>query len=68
MATSKTVDDIVEMVRDLSPGDREDLLLRLAQIDDLLDDLDDVKDLLRAARESSRPFEEFLAEVKKERQ
>lgn len=64
MSTSKTVDEIVEMVKDLSPGDRDDLVLRLAQIDELLEDLDDVRDLLRSARETSRPFEEFVAEVR----
>lgn len=63
MAGPKSVDEIVAAIEDMNQKDREDLLLRLAAIDDLLEDLEDVADLLRASRESSRPFEEFVAET-----
>jgi uncharacterized protein Yka (UPF0111/DUF47 family) len=67
MSNAKTIDEIVAAVREMDQEGREDLLLRLAQIDDLMEDLEDVADLLRAARESSRPFDEFLAELRAER-
>lgn len=67
MANARKVDEIVAAVKVMSAHDREDLLLQLAQIDDLLEDLDDIRDLLRSATESSRPFDEFLAELRAER-
>lgn len=67
MAENKTVDEIVAAVKEMSQEDRDDLLLQLAHIDDLLEDLEDIRDLLRTANESSRPFDEFLTELKAER-
>lgn len=67
MAEARTVDEIVAAVKQMSAQDRGDLLLRLAQIDDLLEDLDDIRDILRSAQESDRPFDEFIAELRAER-
>lgn len=66
MADPKSVDEVVAAIEDMNQEDRQDLLLRLAKIDDLLDDLEDVADLVRSAQERGRPFDDFLAELKAE--
>ena len=53
MADPRSVDEVVAAIEDMNQEDRQDLLLRLAKVDDLLDDLEDVADLVRAAREKA---------------
>jgi hypothetical protein len=67
MPTARSVDEIMTAIKDLGEEDRGQLLIRLAQIDELMEDLEDVAELIRAARTSSRPFDEFMAELKAER-
>lgn len=61
------VDEVVSLIEEMDQKEREELLLRLASIDDLLEDLEDIADLLHAAREQSKPFEDFLSELRAER-
>ncbi|MDO8649006.1 MAG: hypothetical protein Q7R81_04465 [Candidatus Peregrinibacteria bacterium] len=51
MATNKSVDEIAAEIEGLS---REALLVRMAKMGDLLEELEDVADLLRSARASRR--------------
>ena len=67
MAVTKSVDEIVAAIQEMGPEDRGQLMLKLAQIDDLMEDLEDVAELIRASRTRSRPFAEFLAELRAER-
>jgi hypothetical protein len=66
MATNSSVDKIAAEIAGLSRDDREALLVRMAKMGDLLEELEDVADLLRSAREPARPYEEFLNELKAE--
>jgi len=66
MRRSKSVDEVAAAIAEMTEQEREQLLLRMAKMDDLLEDLEDVADLLRFARESGRPYEDFLAELKAE--
>lgn len=66
MPSSMTVDEIVAAIKELGEEDRQALLLQLAQIDDLIEDLEDIADMLRSRNEPGRPFEEFLAEMRAE--
>jgi uncharacterized protein Yka (UPF0111/DUF47 family) len=67
MPKTRSVEEVVAAIEDMSPEEREDLLLRMAKMDDLLEDLSDVADLLKSSREASRPYEDFLSEVKASR-
>jgi len=66
MPSSMSVDEIVSAIKVLGEEDRQTLLMQLAQIDELLDDLEDIACVLRAKNEPGRPFEEFLAEMRAE--
>lgn len=61
---SKSVEEIASAIERMSQSDREELLLRMARMDDILEDLDDIADLIRASHESSRPFDEFVEELR----
>ena len=67
MATPSSVDEVVAAIQKMGEEDRETLIVRLAQIDDLMEDIEDAMELIRASRTKSRPFEEFLAELRAER-
>jgi len=64
MNSPTSVEEIAAAIERMSHEDREKLIARMANIDDLLEDLEDVLDLVRAAREGGRPYEEFLAELR----
>ena len=66
MSNPRSVEEIASAIEGMSREDREVLLLRMAKIDDILEDLEDVIDLLRLANESGRPYEDFLAELRAE--
>ena len=66
MSNPISVEEIASAIEGMSREDREALLLRMAKIDDILEDLEDVIDLLRLANESGRPYEDFLAELRAE--
>lgn len=63
---NKSVDKIAAEIEGLSREDREALLVRMAKMGDLLEELEDVADLLQSAREPARPYEEFLDELRAE--
>jgi hypothetical protein len=67
MSASKTVDEIVTAIKELDDGDRGSLLLQLAKIDELMEDLEDLMDLIRSETESGRPFDEFVRELESKR-
>jgi len=66
MATPSSVDEIVAAIQGMGEHDREELILRLAQLDDLIEDLEDVLDAIRAAQEEDTPYEEFVSELRAE--
>jgi hypothetical protein len=66
MLPSRSVDEIVDAIEHMSQEEREALLLRMARIDDLLEELEDVAALLRSAREPARPYQDFLDELRSE--
>ena len=61
-----TVDQIVSAILGLSEEERGDLALRLVQMDELMEDIEDVLTILRTADEPSRPYEEFIDELRAE--
>lgn len=63
---NKSVDEIASAIEAMSQEEREELLLRMAKMEDVLEDLEDLADLLHAAREPSRPYEDFLSELRAE--
>ena len=63
---NKSVDKIAAEIEGLGREDREALLVRMAKMGDLLEELEDVADMLRSAREPARPYEEFLTELRAE--
>jgi hypothetical protein len=67
MSTPTTVDEIVTAIKGLGQEDRDALVLQLAMLDDLIEDLEDVMDLLRSEGERERPFEEFIRELEARR-
>ncbi|MCX6343731.1 MAG: hypothetical protein NT018_01495 [Armatimonadetes bacterium] len=66
MPISKSVEEIAAAIEEMNPTQRSELLLRIAKIDDILEELEDVADLIHAAQEPSRPFVDFLSELKAE--
>jgi hypothetical protein len=66
MPTSKSVDEIAAAIEEMNPTQRSELLLRMAKIDDILEELEDVADIIHSAQEPSRPFADFLSELKAE--
>ncbi len=64
MATVKSVDEIVVAIQEMGEQDREQLILKLAPIDDLMEDLEDMMDAIRSAQDEGKPYEEFLAELR----
>lgn len=66
MATPSSVDEIVAAIQKMGQEDREQLVLRLTQLDDLMEDLGDVLDVIRSAHEAGTPYEDFVAELRAE--
>ena len=64
MSSPKSVDEVAAAIQEMSQSEREALLLRMAKMDDVLEDLEDIADLLRSAKDTSRPYEEFLADLR----
>ncbi len=64
MATPSSVDEVVAAIQKMGEEDREALILRLAQIDNLMEDLEDVLDIIRSANEEGTPYEEFVEELR----
>ena len=64
MSHHRSVEEVAAAIEDMSQKEREVLLMRMAKMDDVLEDLEDIADLLRSARESSRPYDEFLADIR----
>jgi len=66
MPGSQSVEEIASAIEQLDQTQREALLLRMAKIDGLLEELEDMADVIRAQREPSKPFDDFLAELRVE--
>jgi len=66
MPRLKSVDEVAAAIEEMSENEREQLLLRMAKMDDLLEDLEDIADLIRCSREPTQPLEEFIAELRAE--
>lgn len=73
MAGTKSVDEIVgamkaldEAIRGLDEEERDGLRAQMAKIDELMEDLEDMLDLIRARSETRIPYEDFLAELRAE--
>lgn len=64
---NESVDRVADAIRRMDQKEREALLLQLAEMDDLIEDLEDVVALIRSAREPARPYQDFLDELKAER-
>jgi hypothetical protein len=61
-----SVDEIADAIKKLSPRERGQLLSKIAEIEDLLEELEDIADVIRARGEPTRPYEEFLEELRAE--
>ena len=66
MLESPSVDEVAEAINRMSQRQRQRLLSKLMEIEGLIEDLDDIADLIRARDEPSRPFDEFMEELKAE--
>ena len=66
MPQSLSVDEVADAIKKMSPRERGRLLSKIAEIEDLLEELDDIADVIRARGETTRPYEEFLEELKAE--
>lgn len=67
MASALSVDEIVGAIQQMSEDDRGELVQRLIQMDDFIEDLEDVISVIRSANDPGRPFEEFMVELAAER-
>lgn len=66
MPVHKSVDEVVTAIKDMSRQEREELLLKMAGMDDIVEDLEDVTDILRRSHEPTRSYEDFLNELQAE--
>lgn len=66
MPTSKSVDEVVATIGHMSREERDELILKMAKMEDIWEDIDDVRDLIRYAHEPTKPFDEFLKELRSE--
>jgi len=66
MPGSQSVEEIASAIEQLDQAQREALLLRMAKIDGLLEELEDMADVIRAQMEPSKPFDDFLSELRAE--
>ncbi|HET6456702.1 MAG TPA: hypothetical protein VFI02_20055 [Armatimonadota bacterium] len=66
MPQSLSVDEVADAIKKMSRRERGRLLGKIAEIEDLLEELDDIADVIRARGETTRPYEEFLEELKAE--
>ena len=61
-----SVDEVANAIRKMSPRQRERLLSKISDIDSLLEDLEDIRDLRRTKDELTMPFDEFVEELRAE--
>lgn len=61
-----SVDEVVAAIESMSEKEREELLMRLAVMDELLEDLGDIMDVIRSKHEEATPFDEFITELRAE--
>ncbi len=66
MSQQLSVDEIANAIKQMSPRQRERLLSKISEIDDLLEDLEDIRDIRRTKGEPTRPFDEFVEELRAE--
>ncbi|GEM_PF-1231288 len=64
--TASTMDDILKKLSTLSKADRRKLLEELCADPDLREDLYDIRTLLQRKGEPTRPYDEFVQELKAE--
>ncbi len=64
--TRLTVGDVVTAVKGFSKRDRQALLAKMAEMEDLWEDVEDIFLIVSRRDERSRPYSEFAKELKRE--
>jgi hypothetical protein len=64
--TKLTVDEVVTAVKGFSKRDRKALLAKMAEMEDLWEDVEGVFLIVSRRDEPSRPYGEFAEELKRE--
>ena len=66
MSGQLKVEQVAEAIERMTDEERQELLTRVAKLEEFWQDLEDVADVLRSADEESRPYEKFADELRKE--
>ena len=64
MPQSLSVDEVADAINRMNRRQRGRLLSKIAENQELLEELDDIVDVIRARGEPTRPYEEFIEELR----
>lgn len=66
LSQSPSVEEVAEAIKKMDCRQRRQLLSKLMEYEGLIEDLSDIADLIRTRDEPSRPFDEFINELRAE--